>query len=79
MFTNKQRPNCQQAYTIFESLIVLALLVIFALVGTAIYLHEKKAAELPSDRTQELLEPSPDHLTEDSASSVPETADEESR
>jgi len=45
MVTTSPRPRCPKAYTILESLIVLAILAVFTWVALALFKHEKKPAK----------------------------------
>lgn len=77
MLTKKQRPHYRQAFTILESLIVIALLVILVWIGTALFLHEKEADTPTKEAFSNLIQPAPDDLTEDSPPSALETDNEE--
>lgn len=43
MSSTTRRQNCLKAYTIIESLVVLAILTIFIMVAMALFLHEKES------------------------------------
>lgn len=45
MLTSTRRPACSKAFTIIESLVVLVILTIFAIVVIALVIHEKKPAQ----------------------------------
>jgi hypothetical protein len=71
MVTTTRHQSYHKAYTIIESLVVLAILTVLTMVVIALFIHEKKPAP-PRDGTSTARHSSPtDHIQEEPLDTAP--------